>query len=281
MTSLVLHTGAAFAAVILALWPSSERAAVGVPRIDTRVMDVSLVLLAPPTVEIAAPSVAPAPLPTVVATTIQPPAAPANTDLRPTTFTEPSVPTVSPPTIAEPGPRNPAPDSLPPGAITTFCGVPAVGSSVVFVIDRSGTMGLEGRLERAKRELIGSLNLLPHTARFQVIAYHRQPEPLVGGGSLTTVHPQSVSAAIAAMGQLVPEGGTDHGQALRAALALQPDVICFLTDDDDLTANDVREITRLNRGRASIHALCFVEPYGESAMPMLAKQNRGVFRVVK
>jgi hypothetical protein len=279
MTSLVLHTGAAFAAVLVALWPAPVRESVGLPRIDARVMDVNLVLLAPPNVEIAAPSVAPAPLPKVAATPIPLPPPSPITDIKPVANSEP----VSPPAAVatEPGPRRPTPVSLPPGAVTEFCGVPAIGSSVVFVIDRSGTMGLSGRLERAKRELIASLNLLPPTARFQVIAYHRQAETQIPGSGLMPVSPETVLAATTAMEGLVPEGGTDHAKALRAALALQPDVICFLTDDDDLTAEQVREITRLNRGRASIHALCFVEPYGESAMPALARQNRGVFRIVR
>jgi hypothetical protein len=279
MTSLVLHTGAAFAAVLVALWPATIRESVGLPRIDTRVMDVNLVLLAPPTVEIAAPSVAPAPLPTVAATPIPLPPPSPITDIKPVANSEPVAPSTA--VAPEPGPRNPEPAALPPGAMTAFCGVPAVGTSVVFVIDRSGTMGLNGRLERAKRELIASLSLLPSTARFQVIAYHRQAEAQLPGTGLVAVSPEAVSEATSAMNRLVPEGGTDHGKALRAALALQPDVICFLTDDDDLTTEQVREITRLNRGRASIHALCFVEPNGESAMPMLARQNRGVFRVVK
>lgn len=275
MSSLVLHAAVAFAAVVIALWPASERAVVGVPRIDTRIMDVSLVLLAPPSVEVAVAGGAPAPLPPIAANPIETPI--VDPDIRPVANHD----SPSTPAVVELGPHAAAPVSLPTGAITSFCGVPAVGSSVVFVIDRSGTMGLQGRLDRAKRELLASLSLLPATARFQVIAYHRQPEPQLSASGLACATPDAISSAIAAMEQLRPEGGTDHGKALRAALQLQPDVICFLTDDDDLTASDVREITRLNRGRASIHALCFVEPYGESAMPMLANQNRGVFRVVK
>jgi len=141
-------------------------------------------------------------------------------------------------------------------------------------------MGLGGRLDRARREVAASLRRLPPTARFQVIAYHRSAELLVGRG-LVPAAADSVTAALASLDRLVPEGGTDHPKALRAALALQPDVICFLTDDDELTPDQVHEITRLNRSKSSIHALCFIEPFGDSSMPILAKQKRGVFRVIR
>ena len=154
--------------------------------------------------------------------------------------TEP--PTAAPPVIE----LRPVEPALPAGAMTAFCGVPAIGSSVVFVIDRSASMGLEGRLERACTELQASLQRLPPTARFQVIAYHRHPAGArrqwiaAGDGGI-----HSVSNC---------RGGSAQGRRrhrshkrLRAALAMQPDVICFLTDDDELTPEQVREITRLNR----------------------------------
>jgi hypothetical protein len=41
---------------------------------------------------------------------------------------------------------------------------------------------------------------------------------------------------------ILPDGGTDHMSALRAALALKPEVIFFLTDADLMTNGDVNEI---------------------------------------
>jgi hypothetical protein len=141
-------------------------------------------------------------------------------------------------------------------------------------------MGLEGRLERACAELQASLQRLPATARFQVIAYHRHAEELVGSG-LRPATSELIQSALVAVDRLKAEGGTDHTSALRTALALRPDVICFLTDDDELTPDQVREITRLNRAHSCIHALCFIQPLGESSMPTLARLNRGEFRVIE
>ena len=88
----------------------------------------------------------------------------------------------------------------------------------------------------------------------------------------------------------LPYGGTvAHGfltlallpRMLTEAIDLGPDVIYFLTDEDDLESRDVLAVTRRNRGRVSIHALCLVPPGGESPMQRLARDNRGVFQVVK
>src|SRR5579875_280015 len=60
---------------------------------------------------------------------------------------------------------------------TSRCGhslfpLPATAASVVYVLDRSVSMGLARKLDFARRELIASLRHLPATIRFQVIAYN-------------------------------------------------------------------------------------------------------------
>jgi hypothetical protein len=173
---------------------------------------------------------------------------------------------------------------LPAGAATAFFGVPAVGTSVVFVLDRSASMGLDGRLDRARRELAASLRRLPSSTRFQVVAYNRAAEPLHLPGSfgLVPATPDNVAAAIAATDELKAEGSSEHLKALTAALALGPDVVYFLTDEDDLEARDVRTVTQRNHNRVVIHALCLVPPDGgETPMRALARDNRGSFAVVK
>ena len=53
--------------------------------------------------------------------------------------------------------------------------------TVVYVVDRSMSMGFHA-LARARREVLASLRRLPPTARFQVIAYNREAEPLTIDG---------------------------------------------------------------------------------------------------
>jgi hypothetical protein len=186
--------------------------------------------------------------------------------------------------LGSPTPVTDVPGSqLPAGAATAFFGVPAIGKSVVFVLDRSASMGLDGRLERARRELADSLRRLPPSARFQVIAYNKVAEPIriAGMTGLLPATPTMVEAVIAAVNRLPAEGGSEHLKALTEAVKSGPDVVYFLTDEDDLELRDVRTVTRINHGRVCIHALCLVPPAdGESPMQVLARSNRGQFAVV-
>ena len=180
-------------------------------------------------------------------------------------------------------PIGPPAAPLPAGTATEFFGVPAVGKSVVFVLDRSASMGLDGRLDRARRELAVSLRRLPPSARFQVIAYNKVANPvnIPSMTGLLPATPVAVETVIAAVSQLAAEGGSEHVGALTRALALAPDVIYFLTDEDDLELAELRQVTRINHGRACIHALCLVRPgTNESPMVRLARDNRGTFRVI-
>src|SRR5205823_10378047 len=68
------------------------------------------------------------------------------------------------------------------GGRGTLLPVPPSARSVVYLLDRSSSMGESHALARARRELLASLRQLPPTARFQVIPYNKQAEPLWVGG---------------------------------------------------------------------------------------------------
>ncbi len=75
-------------------------------------------------------------------------------------------------------------------------------------------------------------------------------------------------------------GGTDHGNALRRALAFRPNVLYFLTDADNVSPDDVRTATRINAHHTIIHA---VEVSGAASRPdgplhKLAADNGGTYR---
>jgi hypothetical protein len=169
------------------------------------------------------------------------------------------------------------------GIVTAFFNVPARGRTIVYVIDRSQSMGANGDLTIAKRELEASLERLPVGTRFQVIAYNRSAEPLhlSGQPELLIASPDSVRQAIARIGRLDAEGGTDHLAALKRALALHPDAIYFLTDADDLLPEQVWAVTVRNQGRTVIHAID-LNPLRGAASPLdlLARQNGGQYRAV-
>jgi hypothetical protein len=155
--------------------------------------------------------------------------------------------------------------------------------SVVFVIDRSMSMGLRGALDTARRQLLGSLGSLPEDVRFQVIVYNSTAELLAPGSDLVYATHEMKRHTATRMDSLCAEGGTSHLPALKRALTLSPEVIYFLTDADDLNPEEQRVITKLNRGRCCIHVVELNTSHRDRPwMPLqeLARSNRGSYRAV-
>ncbi|MCU0982818.1 MAG: hypothetical protein MUF25_26965, partial [Pirellulaceae bacterium] len=80
-------------------------------------------------------------------------------------------------------------------------------------------------------------------------------------------------------------GSTSHDMALRASLAMEPDVIYLLTDGGDphLTEIQLTNLRKLAAGHTSIHCIRFgfgadAEP--EHFMKRLAAQNSGSYTYV-
>jgi hypothetical protein len=168
---------------------------------------------------------------------------------------------------------------------TTFFQVDTDATAVVYVIDRSASMWCNGGLDAARSELLASLARLPKSARFQVIAYNSTASPLCLGGrsDLVPADADNLREATALLARLRPSGKTKHFAALRLALELEPDVIFLVTDADDLTPEEVRLVTRLNRDRSAIHAIELggrddSRPGGP--LETLARSNRGTYRFV-
>jgi hypothetical protein len=170
------------------------------------------------------------------------------------------------------------------GATTTFFGVPARGQRLVYVLDRSGSMGFRQALATACQELEASLAHLPATAWFQVIAYNSRAEVLVGpADQLLPATPENLGRVAAVLKAVPASGGTKHLPALQMALGLKPDVIYFLTDADDLDNEDRARVTQVNGGRCVINTIeLTIAHRGRGDMPMqrLARDNRGTYQAI-
>jgi hypothetical protein len=159
--------------------------------------------------------------------------------------------------------------------------------SVVYLIDQSISMGLNGGLETAKREVILCLDGLPNTARFQVIFYsnHRiEPLKIDGVTGLLPAGEEVKKRAKEAIAHQRAWDGTEHLEALVTALRLQPDVIVLVTDADDLSPEVVKKITSLNQQGCAIHAVELTsggETDGKGVLAQLAARNRGTYRRLK
>jgi hypothetical protein len=69
---------------------------------------------------------------------------------------------------------------------------------------------------------------------------------------------------------------------LQHGLDLQPDVLFFATDADDLTVEQIDKMTRYNVRHCAIHVIEFSEGPEGAASPLrlLAAQNGGTYRRV-
>ncbi len=169
---------------------------------------------------------------------------------------------------------------------TQFLGIRDRGTRFVYVLDRSGSMDRENALEVAKAELVTSLQHLDETQQFQVIFYNVQNRLLSLGGRETLHFATDINKTLARqqIARVTPDGGTFHYPALAKALALEPEVIYFLTDADQNSAihpGDMERLLRRNRGRTRIHAIKFglgAELTTNHYVKKLALQNGGRYR---
>lgn len=118
---------------------------------------------------------------------------------------------------------------------------------VVYLLDRSGSMGLERRLARAITALTIHAAQLPEACAVGVVAYNRQAVVFeVAAGT------ERLRALGQGLAFLAPEGGSDHAMGLRRALALAPDGVYWLTD-----ASEPERLEAIRR--AGVGQRCWLE----------------------
>jgi RNA polymerase sigma factor (sigma-70 family) len=129
--------------------------------------------------------------------------------------------------------------------VVEFFGIRSRALSLVYAIDSSGSMSTRDSLVVAKRELLESINRLSPESRFAVIFYEQSTRFVAdaqGRRGLMAPTKENKASVERQLVQIEPAGGTDHMVAFRAALALKPEVIFFLTDADLMANADVDEI---------------------------------------
>ena len=137
---------------------------------------------------------------------------------------------------------------------------------MLYVIDRSASIGLQNSFARAKQELLASIELLAADTRFQVLAYNRSalPLPIAGHSGLAWATPENKRRAAELVRSLQAEGGTDHVAALKRALEyLSPRIQEFdepyLIASYALAALEVNDAVRAQKAIAKLRALAHEE----------------------
>lgn len=202
-------------------------------------------------------------------------------------------------TVADPrqpvkssGGQRPAATGTPggkPGA--AFMGTRDPGSSVIFVIDASGSMTSKNSIQVAKAALVSSLQALEETQQFLIIFYDDKPNVLnLKDQQKLQLYPATEINKVLArqkISSIEPGTGTRHVPALEMALRLKPDVIFFLTDAQEPPIYDVEleSLQKLNGSKTRIHSIEFgVGPeFPQTHSPgnflhKLSRMNDGTYR---
>jgi hypothetical protein len=169
-------------------------------------------------------------------------------------------------------------------ARTGVFGVSGVGYKFVYVFDRSGSMDGHGGapLRAAKSELIHSLHELGKLHQFQIVFYNEHPRVFTlsgNDGRLAFGTAQNKRLAERFVMGITADGATEHEEAILLALAMDPDVIFFLTDADEpsLSPRQLAHIARRNNG-TTINTIEFgygPQESSENFLAWLARQNGG------
>lgn len=233
------------------------------------------------------PSTAPTPVPDVSGSSIRPEISPPAV-LDPVTRNPVPAPSVAVSPILGPGPRperrglyqatgQPGSAVGKPGGAesgtgggrrgsrgsTPFFGIVDVGSRFVYLIDCSGSMYSHNAMGAAKNELLKSLRTLNRFQQFQVVFYNTEQKWLRAPGKVDfrffSADEKSLRLASEFIGEIDPDGGTQHVTAIQLALRLHPDVIFFLTDGGKpgLSSSDLEELKRTNDRHSRIHCVQF------------------------
>jgi hypothetical protein len=152
------------------------------------------------------------------------------------------------------------------------------GQTIVYLLDSSASMGIDGILPRAMGAVRASLEHLGPDTRFQIVAYNGGVKPFLSEPVAAT--PGTVDRAGRWLAALLPEGGSKHVAGFREAFASRPDIVYLLTDADGLDEADVRAVASLNRKPAVIMAAVFggIRPAHETPLERLVRVTGGTIR---
>ena len=143
-------------------------------------------------------------------------------------------------------------------ATTGVFGVQGTGRRVVYVIDRSASMGDNGgaALEAARKQVAQSLEELHRGNSFAILFYstsiERYPDDTKEEEDpLAKWSPDAVRRATDRLDRFTAAGNATHAKAIHDALVMRPDVVFVITDShvrDDIVSKDRDDLLRLCDG---------------------------------
>jgi hypothetical protein len=161
-----------------------------------------------------------------------------------------------------------------------FFGLPLNENSIVFVLDRSGSMR-GGRLSRVQYELRSAINGLSADQKFNVLMYNSDVAHALPT-SRTDLLPASDAnrkKAVDAAMTYSASGGTNGVLAIQEALKLRPEAIVFLTDGE-FDINVEEDVFDENKQGTTIHTVSIGDGTSLEVLRQIASGSRGRFQHV-
>lgn len=165
---------------------------------------------------------------------------------------------------------------VPPWQQTSFFGVRARGKVFVYVVDCSGSMSLNDRLIRAKRELRRSVMSLRFPQRFQVIFYNDHPLTMPGVLPQSAGEPAAKLQMFHWLNLIDAYGETDPRGAMSQAIGLKPDAI-FLLSDGEFPDGAAEGIAKRNRHKVPIHCIDLSGGAAGAQLQRIARESGGQY----
>ncbi len=169
------------------------------------------------------------------------------------------------------------------GGGTSFFGVSSRGRFFMYIVDTSGSMGAQDRLEILKENLRSSINALPEHTSFFIFAYNDRAIPLNGQAKWRQANRVQKLNALAWINALADGGATVPEDAFDRAFDFNPipDVIYFMTDGEDISGLAELVADLNDRGKkAKIHCIGFGNSGSERMMKRIAEESGGRYRFV-
>ena len=163
-----------------------------------------------------------------------------------------------------------------------FFGIGGKGGSFVYVVDLSGSMNEDGKWERARAELMRSIEHLTQDQQYYIIFYNDGWYPMASDKPILATT-KAIDRTRRWVHRLWPGGGTFPLEALEHALALEPDAVYFLSDGrfDPAVIEMLRVQNPSSSGQIPIHTIAFVNQETIGIMQQIARQSGGKFRFVQ
>ncbi len=167
-----------------------------------------------------------------------------------------------------------------------------ISKNFIFILDKSGSMEADGKIEQAKRALEFILRSLNKGDRFNIIAYSDSTWVCFEGG-LRAFNSTSKDEAMKFVRQFNAQGGTNINDALLQGLEMlkkddtaHPNYIVFLTDGlPTVGVTDENEILKNVTGENTFDARIFAFGVGYDVnthlLDKLTEQNHGITEYVR